>query len=59
MTNLRTDALVARARKLADRVPESAQAHIIRELCDEVLVYRDMAMRLDEVVHDRVKECEI
>jgi hypothetical protein len=58
---LASDLLVAEARRRALFGPDqgSGLAMIALKLCDDLIVYRDMALRLERIVHEAVKDAEI
>jgi hypothetical protein len=58
---LRTDATVAEGRRRAMYGPDagSGLAMITLNLCDELIIYRDMALRLERLVHESVKDTEL
>jgi hypothetical protein len=58
---LASDILVAEARQRAMLGSDqgSGLAMITLKLCDELIVYRDMALRLERILHDLIKDTEI
>jgi hypothetical protein len=58
---LKSDVLVAEARKHAMLGPDqgSGLAMVTLKVCEELIVYRDIALKLERMLHEIVKDAEI